>query len=104
VLLFTRVAIKDTMDLLGRHFEEDILRLFRHILTTSYFSFNSQFYEQIDGTAMGSSLSPVIVNFYMEDFEERALDLVPHKPLCWFRYMDDIFVIWPHEPEKLKTS
>jgi hypothetical protein len=45
VLLFTRVPIKDTMELLGRHFEEDILRLFRHVLTTSYFSFNGQFYE-----------------------------------------------------------
>jgi hypothetical protein len=51
---------------------------------------------------MGSPLSPVIANFYMEDFEERALDLAHHKPICWFRYVDDIFVIWPHEPDKLK--
>jgi hypothetical protein len=72
VSLFTRVPIKDTMDLLGRHFEKDILRLFRHVLTTSYFSFEDQFYEQIDVVAMGSPLSPVIANFYMEDFEERA--------------------------------
>jgi hypothetical protein len=54
------------------------LRLFRHVLTTSYFSFNGQFYEQIKCVAMGSTLSPVIANFYMEDFEERALDLAPH--------------------------
>jgi hypothetical protein len=74
VLLFTRVPIKDTMDLLGRQFKEDISRLFNHIPTTSYFSFNSQFYEQINGTAMGSPLSLVIANFYVEDFEERALD------------------------------
>jgi hypothetical protein len=51
---------------------------------------------------MGSPLSPVITNFYMEDFEERALDLAPHKPLCWFRYGDNTFVIWPHRPDKLK--
>jgi hypothetical protein len=39
--------------------------------------------------------------FYIEDFEERALDLAPHKPLCWFRYVDDTFVIWPHGTDKL---
>jgi hypothetical protein len=60
VSLFTRVPLKETMDLLERHFEEDILRLFRHVLTTSYLSFNSRFYGQIDGVAMGSLLSPVI--------------------------------------------
>jgi hypothetical protein len=38
---------------------------------------------------MGSPLSPVIANFYMEDFEEAALDLAPHKPISWFRYVDD---------------
>ncbi|XP_033606939.1 uncharacterized protein LOC117282232 [Cryptotermes secundus] len=38
----------------------------------------------------------------MEDFEERALDLAPHKPRCWFRYVYDTFVIWPHGPNKLK--
>jgi hypothetical protein len=89
VLLFTRVPIRETMNLLSQHFEEDILTLFCHILTSSYFSYTGQFYEQIDGVAMGSPLSPVIANFYMEDFEEMALDQAPHKPLCWFCYMDD---------------
>jgi hypothetical protein len=65
VLLFTKVPIRETMDLLGRHFEEDVLGLFRHILTTSYFTFNGQFYGQTDGVAMGSPLAPVIANFYM---------------------------------------
>jgi hypothetical protein len=69
VLLLTRVPIKETMDLLGRYSEEDVLRPFPHVLTTSYFSFNGQFYEQIDGVATGSPLFMVNTNFYMEDFE-----------------------------------
>jgi retron-type reverse transcriptase len=77
------------------------LRLFRHVLTTSYFSINGQFYEQIYGVAIGSPLSPVTANLNMEDFEEKTLDLAPHKPHCWFCYMDDTF-IWPHGPKKLK--
>jgi hypothetical protein len=36
-------------------------------------SATGQFYEQTDGVAMGSPLSPVIMDFLMEDFEETAL-------------------------------
>jgi hypothetical protein len=102
VSLFTRVTIREAMSLLSQHIDEDILTLFCHVLTYSYFSFAGQFYEQIDGVAMGSSLSSVIVNFYMEIFEEIAFDRAPHKPLCWFRYVDDTFVIWTHGPDRLR--
>jgi hypothetical protein len=100
--LFTKVPIRKTMDLLGRHFEEDVLGLFRHVLTNSYFTFNGQFYGQTDGVAMGSPLYPVIANFYMEDYEKAALESAPLKPRCWFRYVDDTFVFWQHGPDKLK--
>jgi hypothetical protein len=50
---------------------------------------------------MGSLLSPVIANYFMEYFEEMALEMATHKPLCWFRYIDDTFIIWPHGPGKL---
>jgi hypothetical protein len=47
---------------------------------------------------MGSPVSPVITKFYMEDFKERTLNLAPHKPLCWFHYVDDT-IVWPHGPD-----
>jgi hypothetical protein len=56
----------------------------------------------MDGVAMGSPLPPVIANFYMEDYEREALESAPLKPCCWFCYVDDTFVIWPHGPDKLK--
>jgi hypothetical protein len=102
VSLFAKVPIKETMDLLGHHFEEDILGLFRRILTTSYFIFKGEFYRQTDGVAMGSLLSPVIANFYMEDYEKAALESAPVKSRCWFHYVDDTFVILQHGPDKLK--
>ena len=58
--LFTKVPIVDSLVLLSRHFEEDVLALFKHILTSTYFCFDGQFYEQTDGVAMGSPLSPVM--------------------------------------------
>jgi hypothetical protein len=98
VSFFTRVPIKETMDLLGRHFEEDILGLFCHILTISYFTF----YGQTDGVAMDSLLSPVITKFYMEDYKKVAFESALLEPRCWFCYVDDTFIIWQYGPDKLK--
>jgi hypothetical protein len=71
------------------------------VLTSTYFCFDGQFYEQTDGVAIASQLSPVIVNFFMEDFEKKPIEQAANKPICWFRYVDDTFVIWPHGQEKL---
>ena len=38
----------------------------------------------------------------MEDFEKKAKEQAAHKPVYWFRYVDDIFIIWPHGQEKLE--
>jgi hypothetical protein len=94
VSLSTKMSITDTIQLLGQHFEEDLLMLFRHILTSTYFCFEGQFFEQIDGVAMGLPLSPVVASFFMGDFEKRAIEQATHKATCWFRYVDDTFVIW----------
>jgi hypothetical protein len=37
----------------------------------------------------------------MEDHEKKAREQATHKPVCWFRYVDDTFVIWPQGQEKL---
>jgi hypothetical protein len=52
-----------------------------------------RFYEKIDGVTMGLALSPVIANFFLEDFKEIAIGRAAHKPLCWFRFVDDTFFI-----------
>jgi hypothetical protein len=51
------------------------------------------------GIEMGSTVSLVIANFFMEYFEKEAIEQAAHKPVCWFRFVDDNFVIWPHGQE-----
>ena len=44
--LFTKVPVEDSLTLLSQHFNKDILTLFRHVLTSTYFVADGQFYEQ----------------------------------------------------------
>ena len=57
---------------------EDITLLLEFCLKNTYFSFQSEFCEQVKGVAMGSPVSPVVANLYMEYFEQKALSTAPH--------------------------
>lgn len=54
-----------------------------------------------DSVAVGSPLVPVIAILFMEYFENIALYMAPAKPGCFYHYVYDTFVVWPHGCEKL---
>ena len=58
-----------------------------------YFTFQDQFYEQVEGAAMGSSVSSIVAILYMKYFEQKALSTAPNIQAFWHRYVDDTYVI-----------
>ena len=58
----------------------DIILLLEFCLKHTYFSFQGQFYEEVEGAAMGSPVSPIVVNLYMEYLEQKALSTAPLPP------------------------
>ena len=72
---------------------KNIICLLEFCLMSTYFTFWNQYYEQVEGAAMGSPISPMVANFYMENFETRAISTSPHTPLMWKRFVDDTCVI-----------
>ncbi|KAJ8925412.1 hypothetical protein NQ315_009244 [Exocentrus adspersus] len=64
---------------------------------------NSTNYQQEFGVAMGSPLSPVVSNIFMEDFEKRDINSYNLKPSLWVRYVDGMFIVWPHGRDTIES-
>lgn len=83
-----------------------IVKLADLVLSYNYFRFQSDYYLQTKGTAMGSPMAPNFANLYVGQFEEHVLFGSNHpllsNVLVYKRYIDDILVIWGGTMEQLQ--
>ena len=91
--LFTSVPINPAINIIKRRLELDqelhlktsktvvqIISLLEFSLKTTYFQFQGRFFEQLQGAAMGSPISPIVANLYMENFENKAINTAECPP------------------------
>ena len=53
---------------------QNIIQLLGFCLHNTYFSFQGQFYEQVEEAPVGTLVSSAVANLYMENFERTALN------------------------------
>jgi len=82
---------------------EMLVNLLEIVLTMNTFEFNNACYQQLQGSAMGSILSPAYANIFMGKLENEFLSQTTLKPLYYKRYIDDLIVLWEHTEDELKN-
>ena len=108
--LFTNIPLQETIDiatnLIFNHnsnlniTKKELKKLFLFATSQTHFIFNSTFYNQIDGVALGSPLAPVLANIFMCFYESKWLNEYNlNKPKFYLRYVDDILAAFDKEQD-----
>ena len=104
--LFTSIPIDELLNILDNLLDNsklsseqksDLKKLVQICLQQNYFKFNNKFYMQLDGLPMGSPLSPLLSEIFMDDWERKFIDgkhKFQNNIYFYARYVDDIFCIW----------
>lgn len=112
--LFTNIPVNETLSIIETRLHNDIslntrtklpvnviIELLKLCTESNYFELEGQIFRQDEGMAMGSPLSPIFANIFMEEFEQRAIASAQFQPKVWLRYVDDVFAVWSHGEDKL---
>ncbi|XP_073480204.1 uncharacterized protein [Aquarana catesbeiana] len=91
-------VLRTTQDL-DPTYSEFITSLLEHILSHNVFTFNGSHYLQVQGVAMGTCCAPSYANLYLGEWEamflgDEGLSMYTDHILCWYRYIDDLFIVW----------
>lgn len=109
--LYTNMNVNRTISVVNQVFHKYpdpsrpnqlILKGLEVILKRNDFEFNNNVYLQTTGIAMGKRFAPSLANLYLAHLDNTiSIGFEGNIPLFFFRYIDDIFFIWPGTREVL---
>lgn len=108
VNLYTNVPIEETLRItkdnllqnssLSTQAIDELINILKITLKQNYFIFDGKYYMQNNGLAMGSPLSSILSEIYLNDMENTYIlsehNKYANKILFYKRYVDDTFVIF----------
>ncbi|XP_077979286.1 uncharacterized protein LOC144434652 [Glandiceps talaboti] len=82
---------------------QNILQLAHFVLDNNYFQFNSEFFKQISGTAMGTPFAVSYANIYMSWWMRKFYYTTPNCPEITYRFIDDIAALSTQDETTTQT-
>ena len=73
------------------------------VLKNNFFKFNNEFFQLISGTVIGTKFAQPYACIFMDQLETTFLRTQSHKPMVWFRYIDNIFLFRLMVKKNLKS-
>ena len=81
---------------------DSLIVLAECILKNNIFEYNMRYFKQLNGTEIGTKLASPYAILFMGYLEDKILSSLVGKPLVWWRYIGDIFMIWQYGEETLQ--
>jgi peptide-methionine (R)-S-oxide reductase len=73
------------------------------VLKKNNFTFNGDHYLQINGTAMGTKMTPSYANIFMGKLEKQLFESSIERLCSWYRFIDDVDMKWTQSDEELQN-
>ena len=110
--LFTNIPLQETIaisiNFIFNHnpnlniTKKELKKLFLFPTSHTHFTFNSKFYNQIDGAAKSSPLAPVLANIFMVFHKSKWLNKYNlNKPNFYLIYFNDIVAVFDNKQDPL---
>ncbi|OXA38612.1 hypothetical protein Fcan01_26646 [Folsomia candida] len=105
VSMFTKIPIQETLDFIEAKLKsttswksdtkldvDEFMSLLNICIKNTYFSWRTKLYKQLEGSPMGSPISPIFAELFMQFLKEQIVKNNKNIKF-WRRFVDDIFSI-----------
>lgn len=114
--MYTNIPITETINIIKQQLQQqtdtpnshikETTNILKLITEQNYFTFDNQFYSQEDGLPMGSPVSGLLANIFLNHIENKIFDTIvkpkQYKIIYWHRYVDDIICLLDETPSRIQ--